>query len=331
MGQIMKRIELVMLAFTALGFAPATEAQQPIDVQTTRHSELKVSDTPSEEDIYCSGFITTHRVPETLHVVGGQNSPDQARYAGAGDRVFIWGAARVKAGDRLQILRPVHDPDRYESYAGEHALLKQTGQPYFERGYVRVLEVQKNVAITVPELSCADMIPGDLAVPFVEREKPRFRNVTLERYAPPNGKATGRIVMANEFDTAIGSTQKVYLSIGENKGLKVGDYLRVTRAYDYTYRDAEFGLSAKATDMEDSMYNGPKSPKSYLRGLPRLTLGDVIVLSVHPRSATAMVMTALQDIRVGDEVEVLDASGATTPETGSPAPSTAAQATAQPQ
>lgn len=302
----MKRIGLAVLAFSALGFAQQGQPQQPINVQKVSHSELAVSNTPTAQDIYCAGFISTQRVPETHRVVAGQNSPDQARYAGAGDRIFIWGTSDIKPGDRLQILRAVRNPNRYETYAGEHAAIKQSGQPYFERGYVRVLEVQNNVAITVPELSCADMMPGDLAVPFVEREKPLFRNVTLDRYTPPNGKATGRILMADEYDTVLGNTQKVYLSIGEDKGLKVGDYLRVTRNYDYVYRDHEFGLSAKATDAEDTMYKPSKFPKADTKGLPRLTLGDVMVLNVHSRSATAMVVTALQDIRVGDYVEVMD-------------------------
>jgi hypothetical protein len=162
----------------------------------------------------------------------------------------------------------------------------------------------------VPELSCADILPGDIAVPFVERQIPVFHTVTLDRFTPPNGKATGRIVMANEFDSSVGTKQKVYLNIGEDKGLKVGDYLRVTRTYDYTYREYESGLSARATDMEDTMYGAKPFPRSNLKELPRLTLGDVIVLQVHPKSATAMVVTALEDIRVGDGVEVMDVSGA---------------------
>jgi hypothetical protein len=303
----MKHIGLALLVFSIFSLA---QAQQASDVQAVRHDERRVSKTPTPEDMYCGGFITTQRVSEAHRIIAGQNSPDQARYAGGTDRVFIVGAADVKPGDRMEIVRPVRNPNRYEVYTGENKLIKETGQLYFERGYVRVLEVQKNVAIAMPELSCADMIPGDLAIPFVERDTPQFQHVTLERYTPPNGKATGRIVLANEFDTYLGSTQKVYLSIGEDKGLKVGDYLRVTRSYDYVYRERESNLSALATDMEDTVYNTKKIPQSEMRELPRLTLGDVIVLSVHPRSATAMIVTALEDIRIGDGVEVMDVNEA---------------------
>lgn len=312
----MKQIGFVLVAFSVFSFGQASQPgaqpsgnqKPPLNVQKVRHSEIAVSNSPTPDDMYCSGFITTQRVPEGRYVVGGQNSPDQARYAGASDRIFVWGAADVKPGDRLQILRHVHNPNRYERYRGEHAAVKQAGEPYFERGYVRVLEVQKNLAIAIPELSCGDMMPGDLAIPYVEREKPVFRTVSLERFSPPNGKVTGRIIMANEFDSSVGTSQKVYLSIGEDKGLKVGDYLRATRTYDYTYREPESALSAKATDMEDSMYHGPKFPKGDIKDLPRLTLGDMVILTVHPRSATAMIVTALEEIRVGDVVELMDAS-----------------------
>jgi hypothetical protein len=317
----MKQIGLALLAFSIFSYAqgtrqPAPGQQSPVDIQKSRHSEITVSNTPTPNDMYCSGFITTQRVPEAHYIVGGQNSPDQVHYAGTTDRVFIWGAADLKAGDRLEILRHVKNPNRSERFRGEKAAIKQVGEPYFERGYVRVLEVQKNVAIAVPDLSCGDIIPGDLAIPFVEREQPVFRAVSLDRYAVPNGKVTGRILMANEFDSLLGTTKKVYLNIGEDKGLKVGDYLRVTRTYDYKYRDYESGLSAKATETEDMMNHPPKFPKGNVKDWPRLTLGDMVVLHVHPRSATAMILTTLEDIRVGDWVELMDAGGA--PESAAP-------------
>src|SRR5262249_48914625 len=47
-----------------------------------------------------------------------------------------------------------------------------------------------------------------------------------------------------------------------------------------------------------------------LSSLPRRTLGDMIVLSVHKHSATAMILTSLEDIHVGDGVEQMDVSDA---------------------
>lgn len=298
----MRRVGLALLLLSTWALAQGGSVQA--SAQGSHRGQLLL--TPS--DMYCAGFITNQLVPETSYVAGGWDSPDQSDFAGKTDFVYIYGASGLKAGDRLHIVRRVKDPNHYELYPGEKKAIAEAGQPYFERGYVRVLEVQKNVAITVPELSCGEMVPGDLAIPFVEREKPAFRPVVLDRFAMPNGKPTGRIVMANEFDSEIGSGQKVYLNIGEDKGLKVGDYLRATRTYPYSYHDPVDGLSTLATYTEDTQKAAPKLPKNKVGDLPRRTLGDMIVLTVHRKSATAMIITALEDIHVGDGVELMDDS-----------------------
>jgi outer membrane protein OmpA-like peptidoglycan-associated protein len=276
--------------------------------------------------MYCSGFITTEHVPDARYVAAGWNSPDQTRYAAVHDFIYIHGRD-MKEGDRYLIVRHVKDPNTYETYAGQRGLIRDAGEPYFEVGYVRVIDVQKDTAVAVPELACADILPGDLAIPFEERPAPAFHVVTIDRFAPPNGSTVGRIVMAKEFDTIVGSKYAVYLNVGTDKGVKVGDYFRATRTYSYSYHDREAGLSRMATYTEDTQKNPPKLPLGDLSTLPRRTLGDMIVLQVHKKSSTAMILTAYEDIHVGDGVEWMDVSS--TPEvaplksTGTIAPSTA--------
>lgn len=330
----MKRIGLLLLAFLGSGFGQGTQpppAQpQPLP-QLTQTTGVTVSNKPTPSDMYCSGYITTQSVPETHFVVGGWNSPDQTHYAGSTDRVYIHGGG-FKEGDRLQIVRKVRDPNRYQPFPGQSGDVKRLGQPYFERGYVRVIDVQRNTAVAIPELSCGDIVPGDLAIPLVDRPVPEYQNISLDRFAAPNGKTTGRIVMANEFDINLGSKQKVYLNIGEDKGIKVGDYFRATRTYDYSYYDRAAALSTKATDMEETQLKPPKVSKGDIAEFPRRTVGDMIVLTVHSRSATAMILTALEDVRVGDRVELMDVSSApttsTSPTTGPAAPATPVTAAA---
>ena len=279
-------------------------AQQPPPrpVQGTR---LAVAAQPSPFDLYCSGFITTEKVPETHYVVGGLGSPEQTEFALANDNIFIHGQG-IKEGDRLEFLRHVKDPNHYEAFPGQKTAMRNAGEPYFELGYARVVRILKDVAIAVPELSCAPVLPGDIAIPLVERAAPAFRKVNLDRYTPANGKTVGRIVMANEFDAFLGDKQKAYINIGADKGLQPGDYLRVTRTYAYANLDPSESLGTKATPNDDTQKSPHKT--NGLAELPRLTLGDMIVLHVHPRSATVMILTALQTIDVGDAVEMMDAS-----------------------
>lgn len=281
---------------------PALKAQE-------HAANLDVGNTPTRSDMYCSGFLTSEKIPDKMFVAGGHNSPDQTRYAGASDTIFIHGQG-MKEGDRYQIVRQVKDTNDYEIFPGQKSALHNAGMPYLELAIVKVTEVQKSTAIATFELSCADVMPGDLAIPLVEREAPPFRKVTLDRYAPPSGKPQGRIVMAQEFDTFLGSKYKAYLNIGADKGLKPGDYLRATRTYSYSYHDPVAGLSLKATDYDDTQKDPHRLPKGDLSSLPRRTLGDMIVLNVQRKSATAMILTALEDITVGDGVEVMDISDA---------------------
>lgn len=310
----MNRTGWMLLLASSLSFGQGTQ-QQPapqngrVSVQIVQHSQRAISTSPTDVDMYCSGYITTDRVPENHYVVGGQNSPDQSRYAGASDAAFIYGTG-LKEGDRIQIVRRVRDPNHYEMFKGQKSDVAKLGQPYFDVAIARIVHVERNVSVAVPEMNCTDIVVGDLAVPFVEREKPPYRNVKVDRYVPATGKTTGRIIMANEFDSYLSSNRKVYLNIGADKGLKVGDYLRATRSYEYKYHDPVDGLSAHATDYDETQLHPPKPPHDVEHDFPRLTLGDMIVLHVHPRSATAMILTSYEDIHVGDGVELMDTSDA---------------------
>jgi outer membrane protein OmpA-like peptidoglycan-associated protein len=311
----MRKYGLVLLAFagmvSTLGFSQQTQPAQPQQTQRPlQHATVAdVGNVPTPTDMYCSGFITTEKIPDKLFVAGGHNSPDQSRYAGKSDTIFIHGAG-MKEGDRYQIVRHVKDINHYEFFPGQKSAIHNSGDAYFELAIVRISEVQRDTAVADFELSCADVLPGDIAIPLVERETPHFRKVGLERYAPPNGKTSGRIVMAQEFDSFLGSKYKAYLNIGADKGLKPGDYLRATRTYSYTYHDAEAGLTLKASEYDDTQKDNHRLPKGDISSLPRRTLGDMIVLQVHPKSSTVMILTALEDIHVGDGVELMDVSDA---------------------
>ncbi|HEU4415892.1 MAG TPA: OmpA family protein [Candidatus Angelobacter sp.] len=309
----MRKTGLILLAIAGILLPKLghTQQAQPASAAQPRSATggAQVGNTPTPNDMYCSGFLSTEKIPDKMYVAAGHNSPDQTRYAGASDVIFIHGSG-MKEGDRYQIVRHVKDLNHYELFSGQRSAVKQVGEPYLELGIVRITGVQKETGIAAFELSCADVIPGDLAVPLVERTPPPFRNVVLDHYTPPSGKPQGRILMAKEFDSFLGTKHKVYLSIGEDKGLKPGDYLRATRTYSYTYHDPEAGLSLKATPVDDIQANAQKLTAAAVSSLPRRTVGDMIVLEVHRKSATAMILTALEDIHVGDGVEVMDVSDA---------------------
>jgi outer membrane protein OmpA-like peptidoglycan-associated protein len=293
----------------ALAFVAGSLGQPAVQAQIVQIQGRKgpIGNTPTPADMYCSGFITTDKVPTDHYVAAGWNSFDQTRYAAPIDYIYIRGRD-IKVGDRYEIVREVKDPDRYEFYAGQSGAIRNAGEPYFEMGYAKVIDVQKHTAVAVPELACADFVIGDLAIPFTERTAPVFRVVPVERFTPPGGMTVGRIVMAKDFDSVLGNKYIAYINIGENKGIKVGDYLRATRTYNYSYHDRDAAMSRYASVVEDTQKHPQKLSTGDLSALPRRTLGNMIVLHVHKKSSTVMIVSSLEDIHVGDGVELMDVS-----------------------
>src|SRR5208337_2291887 len=103
----------------------------------------------------------------------------------------------------------------------------------------------------------------------------------FDRFAPTNGKVSGRILMAKDFDGELGSGAKVYLNVGANQGVKVGDYFRAVRSYSADLKDPVDSLSFKASTSEDTQ----KKPPSIDPKLLTKTNGPEIHVADFPRRA----------------------------------------------
>ena len=270
--------------------------------------------TPTAADIYCAGFISKDRLPDANYVNGGLQSPTSTKFE-IGELVYLAGTG-YQAGTLYSIVRELKDVNEYEIYPGERKLLKATGHPYGEIGRVRVIDTRsKPSAIAQVVYSCDPINPGDVAVPFVEKAPVAFHVPGhFDRFAPPNGKLTGRIVLGKDFDDIVGTGMKLYLNMGSNQGVKVGDYFRVVRSYTATLRDPVDSLSFKAQTSEDTQMRPPiyegnfftktKGPNIHVADLPRRGVGEVVVLSTTPTTSSAMVVFALEDVYAGDAVEL---------------------------
>jgi len=272
--------------------------------------------TPTAADIYCAGFISKDRVPNANYVNGGLQTPSSTKFE-IGEIVYLAGTG-YQAGQLYSIVRELRDVNEYEIYPGMRKLLATVGHPYGEVGRVRVIDTRSHSAIAQVEFSCDPINPGDVAVPFVEKPPVTFHVPGhFDRFAPPNGKLSGRVVLGKDFDGVLGTGMKLYMNVGANQGVKVGDYFRVVRSYSATLHDPVDSLSFKAQTSEDTQVHSPtfeanyltkgKGPNIHVGDLPRRAVGEVVVLSTTPTSASAMVVFALEDVYAGDTVE-LDAT-----------------------
>jgi hypothetical protein len=269
--------------------------------------------TPTAADIYCAGFITKERIPDANYVNGGLQTPDSTKFA-TGELVYLAGAG-YQAGQVYSIVREMRDVNEYEIYPGQRKVLAAAGRPYGEIGRVRIVDTRSHSAIAQVEFSCDPINPGDVAVPFVEKPPVAFHVPGhFDRFAPANGKLTGRIVLGKDFDDVLGTGMKLYMNMGSNQGVKVGDYFRVVRTYTATLRDPVDSLSFDAKTSEDTQVRPPtfeanrftrtKGPNIHVGDLPRRAVGEVVVLNVTPTASSAMVVFSLEDVLAGDTVEL---------------------------
>ncbi len=221
-------------------------------------------------------------------------------------------------GTQYWLVRQVRDPNHYEAFRGQNTLLRQLGRPYADIGRVRVVAIHNNIAVTQVEFTCEDIMPGDAAIPFVERATPALRGkINFDPFrARPTESSPAGSSWRKTLTLMAGMGRKVYLNVGANQGVKAGDYFRAVRTYDSYKNDEVDNLSFKATYYDDSQVAAGTFPYSRLREFPRISLGEMVVLSVTPTSSTAMVTLALEDIHLGDGVELEEV----TPETGEAEP-----------
>jgi hypothetical protein len=313
----MKKTGLLLLLLATAGWAQSGQDATADVPQGTAPSSASFPtervQTPTYADLYCAGFISKQILPDANYVVGGLETPSTTKFT-RGDVVYLQGTG-YSAGAEYEIVRALRDVNEYEMYPGQRKLLKQTGQPYEEVGRVRIIDTRSRMAIARIEYACDGINPGDTAIPFAEKLTVAFRTpAKFDLFLPSNSKLSGRIVMGKDFDSQLGTGHKVYINLGANQGVKVGDYFRAVRSYDADLNDPVDSLSFKAAIAEDTQMKTPSvdphmftkgnGPVIHVRDLPRRSVGEIVIIGVTPTTATGMIVFSLEDVHAGDNVEV---------------------------
>jgi hypothetical protein len=291
--------------------AVAAEVPQGTSPSTASFPTERVQ-TPTYADLYCAGFINKQTLPDANYVAGGLQTPSTTKFT-RGDMVYLLGTG-YSAGAEYEIVRALRDIDEYEMYPGQKKLMKETGQPYEEVGRVKIVDTRSKAAIALIEYACDGVNPGDTAIPFAEKQSITFHTpVRFDRFLPASNKLSGRIVMGKDFDSQLGTGQKVYINLGANQGVKVGDFYRAVRSYEADLKDPVDSLSFKAAIAEDTqkktpsvdpaMFTKGNGPVIHVRDLPRRAVGEIVIIGVTPTTATGMIVFALEDVHAGDGVE----------------------------
>jgi hypothetical protein len=314
----MKKIGLLVLLLATAAWAQSADdangATAPDGTApTTASFPIERVQTPKYADMYCAGFINKQFLPDANFVEGGLETPTTTKF-GRGDIIYLRGTG-YSVGARYEIIRALRDIDEYEVYPGEKKLLKATGHPYEELGRVKIIDMRSKSAIAQIEFSCDAINPGDTAIPFAEKPTIALHEpMRFDRLLPASSKVSGRIVMGKDFDSELGTGKKVYLNVGANQGVKVGDFFRAVRSYEADLLDPVDSLSFKAALSEDSqlkqpsvdptMFTKSNGPVIHVRDLPRRAVGEIVIIGVTPTTATGMIVFAMEDVHAGDGVEL---------------------------
>jgi hypothetical protein len=252
----------------------------------------------AESDIYCTGYIGEMSEEFPFSIIGseyeallpsiqgtapefrtgqGKNpnrtfGPKTAKYnLSTGDIIYLDGgrAAGMSPASVFTVVEP-----------GREIVHPRTGgvfgRYYGYRGRVRVLSVQENTAIAEIIHTCApSVLIGHFLVPFEPVPVPLDR-VTAMR--PVNFPAEAErlqeapVVLTSDDDVvSLGEDHVVHIDQGSDQDVTPGDIYTIYRI------------------------NKP--------GLPPIVIGELAVLSVHPRSSVAKILRSRHTIYVGDRLD----------------------------
>src|ERR1700758_3168517 len=219
----MKKTGLLVLVLATAAWAQTGTEAAPATVEAPQNTAPTTNSFPGERiqaptysDLYCAGFISKQTLPDANYVMGGLQTPTTTHFV-RGDMVFLQGTGYA-AGAEYEIVRALRDTNEYEMFPGQRKLIKETGQPYEEVARVKIIDTRSRTAIGQIQFACDGVAPGDTAIPFVEKQLVNFHSpIRFDRFLPPSGKASGRIIMAKDFDSQLGTGHKVYINIGANQ------------------------------------------------------------------------------------------------------------------
>ncbi len=264
--------------------------QKPTVVTSSVQKEITVA---AGNNLYCAGYVQSLPVNTASKIVGAEDEREQKIYA-EGDNLYINAGESqgVKVGDMFSVIRPHGRVDTRLSNK------KNLGFYVQEVGALEVIEVKPNVSVARVKNSCDNLLLGDLLQPVQQKTSPQFRErPALDVFAGASGKASGRIFLARGERELLGREQIVYIDLGAEDRVNVGDYLTVFRPLG----KSGFFEKDDRGDFHDVSF--PERDKETRRGL-RKVVGEIVILDVKERTATAMITRTAQEIHRGDWVEL---------------------------
>ena len=295
---------LAILAGAGLCAAQTAPAPAPVEPApaAAAPAAAPVVHQPDYSTVYCAGFVTDQAVPEDMHVISGEQSTYKATFA-SGDYVHInrGESQGVKVGDEFLVLRRTPDPSPVSWFKWQKKLMHAMGTPYVDQGRIQVVQVKEKVSIAKVVFACGMLQRGDIIRPFEARPAPAFKEpAVFDHFAPKSGKEVAMVVTTSLFQASAARGEVVYVNLGSNQNVKVGDYFRV-----FHYQGTRAETVPQTENYHFKLYGFGGTREEYNpEDLPREVLGEGIVLNVMRNSSVVLITVASHEIYSGDYVEI---------------------------
>src|ERR1043165_2681419 len=334
----MARFGYLKASLFALACLPAlaftTNAQTPAPTpQVVMPSAAPAARVAGDSSLYCAGFIRFQKLPHMPEIVGALDEQEQRTYSD-GDIVYLNAGSQdgIKEGQNFQIIRPRGD------VKGVHKQKRGFLGTYVQDiGQLHGCKVNEHTAAAKITFTCDFALLGDLLTPISDRESPLLRaEGNLDQSAAPTGKQTGRLRMAKDAREMVTRNDIVYIDLGGEDKINPGDYLTIYRPLgtgNITRFDNEESARARATGFQSDRFRGggfsiqasrakdetafvhnegryryrpitSKEVKRHRPPMPRKIVGEMVVLSVESRTATAIITRVVGEVHTGDWVEI---------------------------
>lgn len=310
-----------LCVLTSIAFAQPRTQPTPTVVFD---GDAKVYRIAERNNLYCAGYVQTAAIDTNNKVVGAVDEQEQFIYA-QNDVIYLnMGSSKgVKVGDMMTVVRPRGRVETRWTKKDDLGFYVQ------EVGAVEVIRVKADVSVARVKTSCDNLLLGDLVQPAQQRTSPVYQDrAALDLYADPSGKPMGRLFMARDNQELLGREQIVYIDLGAEDNVQVGDYLTIFRPLgrgNLFVSDEDESVSARDEGFHSNEYRGGKFSNQAARksgekangrvvttekakidrpdGLRKI-VGEMVILNVKERTATAVITRTAQEIHPGDWVEV---------------------------
>ncbi|HBR57813.1 MAG TPA: hypothetical protein DEA22_10160 [Blastocatellia bacterium] len=310
-------------SFLVLITAIIGAAQDPAKTVSATERTERPLPVAAGKNLYCAGFVQTSPIDTSSSLIGAVDEQEQFLYSTL-NVVYISGGSNkgYKVGDVLSVVRPRGQVDTRWTSKGSLGFYVE------ELGAVELLRVRSDYSVAQIKSSCDAFLLGDI----VQQSQPRTSPMHAQRpamdvYAEPTGKAVGRLFMARDNLEMISRENIVYIDLGAEDNVKIGDYLTIFRplgkGHVFMSNDGE-AVGAASYGYESEVFKGGRfsnqaarksgntagggvvSVKSAKSGRPNLrkVVGEMVILNVKERTATALVTRTAGEVVTGDWVEV---------------------------